>query len=119
MYRNLVLYRNELKNNLIPRYKIIGIIAELLLSKEIFKKNSDISVFLENIFSITYKNYILKSRTLIVAHCCKMLETCEEREYNYYKKRLLQFINEKIGELKEENNIKEERNQFDGWVNKL
>ena len=57
MYRNLVLYRNELKNTVVPRYKTIGIVAELLMSKEIFSKNTEISDFLSAVFSTKYKEY--------------------------------------------------------------
>ena len=46
MYTNLILYRNELKNKNIAKYKVIGIVAELLLSKKIFNKNVDIEKFL-------------------------------------------------------------------------
>ena len=45
MYKELILFRNELKNKSIPKYKIIGIVSELLLSKQIFAKNADIEEF--------------------------------------------------------------------------
>lgn len=117
MYKNLVLYRNELKNNIVPKYKTIGIVAELLLSKEIFTKNSEIEAFLANIFMVRYKGYVMKSRTLMVARCCKIISRSEDKEYNIYKKKLFIFINEEIERAKEEQNIKTEKNQFDGWVN--
>ena len=41
MYNSLILYRNELKNRIIPKYKLIGIITELIYSKDIFAKNKD------------------------------------------------------------------------------
>ncbi len=46
MYKDLVLYRNELKNSIVPKYKTIGIVAELLMSKELFaKKLRDRKIF--------------------------------------------------------------------------
>lgn len=116
MYRNLVLYRNELKNNIVPKYKLIGIISELLLSKEIFTKNSQIEEFLKEIFDIKYKEYVMKSRTLIVARCCRKIIIEEEKNCVLYKKRLLHFIIEEIEIIKKESGIKSEKNQFDGWL---
>ena len=53
MYKELILFRNELKNKFIPKYKLIGIVSELLLSKQIFLKNMDIEDFLmESVFSM-------------------------------------------------------------------
>ena len=113
MYSNLVLYRNELKNKNVARYKLIGIVAELIFSREIFKKNSDISEFLEKVFRIEYKEYIMKSRTLIISHISKNIVKLDNFEN---KKELLGFINCKIEELKEGEDVKDEKNQFDGWL---
>ena len=46
MNRQLILYRNELKNSKIQTYKLIGIVSELVLSKrKFFKNNIDIEDF--------------------------------------------------------------------------
>jgi hypothetical protein len=97
MYANLVLFRNELKNKNVSKYKIIGIVTELILSKEVFKKNSDIASFIQEIFSVTMKDYILKSRTMIVAHICRII--VRQNEFKN-KDKLLYFISEKIEEIK-------------------
>lgn len=116
MYKKLVLYRNELKNSMVPTYKLIGITAELLLSREIFPKNSQIEDFLNDVFRVKYKTYVMKSRTLMVARCCKVISTCEEKEYNIYKRGILKFVNQEIELMKKESDIKSEKNQFDGWL---
>ena len=54
MYTNLLLFRNELKNKNMPRYKLIGIVVELLLSKEVFKRNSEIAEFVKDAFNIEF-----------------------------------------------------------------
>lgn len=38
MYSKLVVYRSELNSKAISKYKILGILCELILSKELFKK---------------------------------------------------------------------------------
>lgn len=114
MYTNLILYRNELKNRNTPRYKLIGIVVELLFSKEIFPKNSDIKIFLDEVMNIQFKIYIMKSRTMIVARVSKML--AKQEIENQYNKALYKFINDKIEELKKEGEIKEKKNDFSGWL---
>ncbi|MFR8990612.1 MAG: hypothetical protein ACLVH9_05530 [Fusobacterium sp.] len=114
MYNNLILYRNELKNKSIYKYKIAGIVSELLFSKKIFSKNSDIKLFLKEVFELEFKEYVMKSRTLIVSHIIKLIYISEEE--NDYKKNLLKFINFKIEEIKKNENIKIDKNEFDGWV---
>ena len=116
MYENLILYRNELKNKNIPKYKIIGIIVELIFSKEIFKSNKEIGIFLKEVFNIEFKNYVMKSRTMIVSRVCKKI--LDDANINY-KNRLIEFINKQIDVLKNSNDIKEKRNEFDGWINKI
>lgn len=114
MYKNLILYRNELKNKSIPKYKLIGIVTELIYSKKIFKKNKDIKIFINDIFSIELKEYILKSRTLIVAKISKEI-TYSENTY-LYKSALINFVNNQIDIIKKEDNIKDKKNEFDGWL---
>lgn len=114
MYKNLILYRNELKNKTIYKYKIIGIVSELLFSKKIFLKNSDINYFLMQVFKIQFKEYVMKSRTLVVSHIIKIIFMLEDE--NSYRKELLQFINDKIEEIKFNEEIKDEKNEFNGWI---
>lgn len=116
MYKNLISYRNELKNNFVSRYKLLGIVVELILSKEIFKKNIDLKKFLKDVLEIELKDYVLKSRTLIAAHCCRFLEKKEEKELSIIKKNIYSFIVEEIENLKASENIKNEKNDFNGWL---
>lgn len=116
MYNNLILYRNELKNKNIPKYKIVGIVVELILSKEIFKNNKEVGIFLKDVFNVEFKNYVMKSRTMIVSKVCKKI--LDDTNANY-KNRLIEFINKQIEILKKNNNIKEKRNEFHGWINKI
>lgn len=113
MYTELVLFRNELKNKSIPKYKIIGIVSELLLSKQIFKRNKDIEKFLKEVFELELKEYLFKSRTLLVSKVIREI-MCIENE-NLYKNKLYKFVQEKINDLKDDS-IKKEKNQFDGWI---
>ena len=112
MYTDLIIFRNELKNKTIPKYKIIGIVSQLLLSRKIFPANIDIEKFLVDIFKLKFKTYLFKSRTLIIARMTREILSSEND--NIYKNRLYQFVQEKIENLKAE--IKNEKNEFDGWI---
>lgn len=114
MYKELIIYRNELKNSKVPKYKLIGIVTEILVSKEIFKKNFEIGLFLKEIFDIDYKEYVMKSRTMIIARTSRIIHNSENNEYINYKKNLYFFITEQIEKMKNEQ--KKEKNEFDGWM---
>ena len=92
MYKELILFRNELKNKSIPKYKIIGIVSVLLLSKQIFLKNADIEEFLREVFGLKFKTYLFKSRTMVVARVTREIIAMEKDDE------------------------KKEKNQFDGWI---
>lgn len=119
MYKDLILFRNELKNSKVPRYKMIGIVSEILLNKVIFPKNADIVIFLKEVLGLKYKNYVIKSRTTIIAKTVRIIHNSEEKEYILYKKNLMRYIGEAIEKAKEEGNIKKEKNNFDGWLNSI
>lgn len=112
MYKELILFRNELKNKSIPKYKIIGIVSVLLLSKQIFSKNADIEEFLNDVFGLKFKAYLYRTRTMIVARVTKEIIALEKDDE--YKNKLYKFVQKKIDELKD--NEKKEKNQLDGWI---
>ena len=108
MYTDLLLYRNELK------IKIIGITAQLLFSKKIFYRNCEIDKFLKELLEVEFKSYVLRSRTLIVAKTCKLIDNMDS--YSNYQKKLHKFVCEKIEQLQKDNDLKEQKNEFDRWI---
>lgn len=112
MYKKCVLFRNELKNKNIPTYKVIGIVAELLLSREIFRANDDIRDFLDEIFSIRFKDYLYKSRTLLVSRTIRVLLSMDNQ--TSYKSNLYLFVQKQIDLLSKDNS--KGKNHLDGWI---
>ena len=51
---NIYEYRSSLRNKEISLFLILGIVSEIILSKEFFKKNKDISLFLKIIFELEF-----------------------------------------------------------------
>jgi hypothetical protein len=66
------------------RYELYAIFVSLLLSKEAFKNNKEINVFM-NLFGITFKEYIMKSRTQIMAKTIRLLEKADVSSLESYK----------------------------------
>ena len=91
MITNLVLYRNELKNKTIHTYKLLGILNELILSKEIFKSLDEISIFIEKVYNLEVK---YNSKDLYL----KDINNLVINKNKFNKKEILNFINNKIKE---------------------
>lgn len=93
---NLPIFRNELKNRIVAKYKLIGIISELILSFEVFKRNSDIELFIKQTFNMKFKPYVYKSRTLIVSRVVRLVSSADEEKLRSYKTATYQFIETKL-----------------------
>lgn len=116
MNKQLHYYRTELKYKDILSYKIIGITTELILSKDIFKKNNDISRFLKIIFNISYKEYVMNSRTMIVARVSRLVYSLEKKDLDEIRKRLLDFVSSLINTTTENNVNTSQRKDLGKWI---
>lgn len=112
---NKFLYRSSLKSKDIPVYQMMGIVSELVLSKTVFKKNNDISDFIKKIFGIEFKDYVMKSRTMILARTVRLISTSSDIEYQVYRKKLLNFI-EEYYDNSSENRSSSNRTSVSEWV---
>lgn len=93
---NLPIFRNELKNRIVAKYKVIGILSELILSFEVFKKNSDIESFIIQVFDVRFKPYVYKSRTIIISRIIRLVSNADEELLRRYKTALYKFVEMKI-----------------------
>lgn len=116
MYNKLILFKNELKFKSVYSYKIVGIITELIFSKKIFKKNAEIQEFIKKNFNYEAKDYVLKSRSLIISKLSKIIIMSNEKEKEILRKKIALFVDEKIEIIKKNENIKDKPNIFDGWL---
>ena len=107
---NLVILRNDLKNKKPPRYKVIRITSELILSKKVFENNRNIIPFLDKVFDIEFREYVISSRTNIVARTSRIIYQSEDIDYIKYKNNLYDFIDKLIDANGDTKNI------FDGWL---
>lgn len=63
----------------------------LLLSKEIYKKNSEIKELI-NALNLDFKEYVFRSRTMVVARFIRILESASEAEINLYLKTIMEIL---------------------------
>lgn len=74
--------------------ELFGITIALLYSKELFKRNQDLTSILKRVFNVDYLPYVMRSRTLIAARITKELTIKNELELENIKKSLLQYLHE-------------------------
>lgn len=108
-------YRNILENKKIYKFQMAGIVSDFIFSKELFIKNSDISIFLNVVFDLKFKDYVMKSRTLIVSRTIKKICNSDENTISYYRKQLLSFVNDNW--YSDEKISSNKKNNLSEWVN--
>lgn len=87
--RILILLQNDLQqldtrtNPERIRYKLYPIYTNLLLNKNFFKSNNDIK-HLCNYLSLTFKDYVYRSRTLLVARIIRSIERSDQKDLLTY-----------------------------------
>ncbi|WP_085829410.1 hypothetical protein [Clostridium massiliodielmoense] len=89
------------------RYELYSILTILILSKEVFKRNNDVDIFLKEI-DIKNRNYIIKSRTAMLGKSLRTIEEADSNKLKIFKEKLL-WIYEKYvyeEETQEENYVK-------------
>ena len=86
----------------------IKILSSLILSKKLFKRNSDLGVFLEEYFDIKLSKSMLSSRTVICGKVIREIELLEEDDLNVVLDQLYNVLNK----VSKEENF-EDKNIYD------
>ena len=76
------------------RFDLYSILTIILLSKKEFKSNNHISGFLGRL-DITFKDYVFKSRTLILARVLRIIEKADDEVLVRYKKIIIEIYSAK------------------------
>lgn len=111
---------NEVEN---MKYELYGIVTTLILSKEYFKKNSDVRQFLKEL-SLNYREYVYNSRTTLLARVIRDIEKLNFEEINIFANELIYTIktikiNEKSISSDESNNIKRIKKKDSNYMEDL
>lgn len=116
MSDNLHYYRSELKFKNISKYKLIGISSELILETSLFPKNENLISFLYDVFKVTFKDYVIKSRTMIVARTIRLIYNMNSNEFETCRKLLLDFVSNSAPDLSEKVSRKRRPDNFEKWM---
>ncbi|MBT2680065.1 hypothetical protein J7E38_13705 [Bacillus sp. ISL-35] len=90
---NNIIFKRVLSTDL-DYVDIMGVSVALLYSKNLFKKNQDISSFLKRVFNIDFLPYVMKSRTLIVARITKELNHKSDKELDDIRQKIIEYFAE-------------------------
>ncbi|WP_368190436.1 hypothetical protein [Blautia sp. 1033sp1_1033st1_G9_1033SCRN_220408] len=90
-------YIRSLKDEELIRLESFSVIVSFMLSKEVFKVNSELKEFM-NELGMDCKPYLVKSRTAMLAKTVRVFEKAEKQQLFYY----IDIINKRIDELPEE-----------------
>jgi hypothetical protein len=71
---------------------LIGIVAEIILSKKLFRKNEELKDFISAKFNLDLLEYIYKSRTLLLARVIRLLESAGKEQLQDYIDKVTEFI---------------------------
>ena len=93
-------YIRGLKDEELIRLESFSVIVSFMLSKEVFKVNSELKEFM-NELGMDCKPYLVKSRTAMLAKTVRVFEKSEKQQLFYY----MDIINKRIAELPEEEKI--------------
>ncbi|WP_312284488.1 hypothetical protein [Yokenella regensburgei] len=93
------LYRNQK----VSKETFIGAIVCLLLDKQTFKSNNEVGEFINLILNIQIPTYMVRSRTLMVARVCRIIngldtkniEKLSNTTYRFLKTIMLHELNQK------------------------
>lgn len=72
-----------------PKENMIGLVVMLVYSKDVFRTNIDVSIFLKKVFDISFLTYAIRSRTLMCAKICRHINNLNEDQF---KQALFQFL---------------------------
>ena len=114
MKTNAYEYRSALKDKEAPSFVILGITADIIMSKEIFKNMTEIAEFIENIFKIGTPLSEMKSE--ILGEVLEKISNAEQKTRNRYRAKLLNFVEEKFYNKEKDN--KKTENNLSKWIKK-
>ncbi|HEL2254969.1 TPA: hypothetical protein U1Z40_001439 [Streptococcus suis] len=110
---NLLHYINILNRSEIKKYNLIGLNSEILLSKNLFKYNTEISSYLSQVFEIEFLPYVMRSRTTIVARLTREIYKYDEKQIDIARKKMLKYLKSINAEQKQ--NKQEGSNNLLSW----
>lgn len=98
---------------------LIGVNTLILFSKEIFKKNEEIEPYIKEVFDLQFKNYLYRSRTLLIARTNKHIYNLSSEEAREKLKIVKTYLDKenRVEEKNEKKNTAKEN--LKTWLEKI
>lgn len=113
---NVFEYRSSLKQKDIPKFIITGIMAELIFS-DTFKKENEISEFIDDVFRIETENFANETgenfKEKVILETISKINSSDEKEVEKFRKRLLKFVEKKFYN---DEKVAKTNNNLSKWV---
>ena len=103
-YLSVDLEHSRIPQSQISKELFLGIIVGTILDKSIFKKNHELKEFLEENLKYTVKDYLCKSRSLILSYVLKEINKTEYLELQRLKVDFFEYFQNK-NKIKDEETI--------------
>lgn len=80
------------EKDLQERAVLIGVVAEIVLSKKLHTKNETLKEFIDSNFAIEYGEYLYKSRTLLLSRLIRLIESSNKETLQSYIDNINAFL---------------------------
>lgn len=81
-----------------------GIVILTIMDTKIFPKNIDLMVFIGNIFNLKFKDYVYRSRTLVIARVIREINKLKKDEFHTLKVKFFKHFKDLSG-IKDEGSL--------------
>jgi hypothetical protein len=107
---------NKLSNTSLCLSDLLGIICYIIYSKDIFPKNRDLMPFLNKVFNISFLEYVINSRTLIVARITKYVYLMDEKESVNIPLKIIEYFKAQQVANPKQNKKRNANDKLETWL---
>lgn len=90
--KNIKLVQGYLKKSNINIVDLIGVVTMIILTKDIFKKNSEVGKFINEILNVHFPEYVIKSRTLMAARTGRLVMELDEHQIMKIQLKIVSYL---------------------------
>ena len=83
---------NRLNYSVSTKEELIGLLTMAIYSKEIFPTNKLVKIFVEEVFLMSFLDYVYHSRTLLCARLMRTVSSYEEKDLKITNKSIRNFF---------------------------
>lgn len=100
----------------LDRYTYVGITIDMILSKDIFTTNKNIEPFLQAVYNLKFKEYVINSRTNICARLIRHLTALGDEELKKSKMKIVEYLNQYFEGIKNDTKNTNSSDNYSKWL---